>query len=59
MNTLYPIVGIPYDGTPVQEIVTVAPGLTAIYSIIAVAGIMLAVVCGIFNFIHRKKKSVR
>ena len=48
--------GIPNDGTPVAHTVTVHPALTIVYDIIGIAGIILAIACGIFNFINRKKK---
>lgn len=48
--------GIPNDGTPVALTVTVHPALTIVYDIIGIAGIILAIACGIFNFINRKKK---
>ena len=48
--------GIPNDGTPVAQTITVHPALTAIYDIIGIAGIILAIACGIFNFMNRKKK---
>ena len=56
ITVLSMIEGIPNDGTPVSHIVTVHPAITAIYDIAGVAGIILAISCGIFNFIHRKKK---
>ena len=50
--------GIPNDGTPVRNIVTVSPAVTAIYSLASVAGFILAFACAVFNFVHRKKKWV-
>ncbi len=55
---MYPDGLIPYDGVPIEEIVTVAVPLTVIYSAFASAGIIFAVVCLIFNFIFRKNAYV-
>ncbi len=47
---------IPYDGVPIEEIVTVAVPLTVIYSAFATAGIIFNIACLVFNFIMRNKK---
>lgn len=47
---------IPYDGVPNKETVTVHPAVTSIYIILALGGIVFAIVCLIFNFIYRNEK---
>ncbi len=49
---------VPYDGVPIEEIETVAVPLTVVYSILASAGIVFAIVCLTFNFTFRKRRSV-
>ena len=48
--------GIPNDGIPIEDVVTVSVGLTVVYVILAFAGLVFAVVCLIFTLIFRKKK---
>ena len=48
--------GYPPDGTPIQIIHTYKIGLTVLYDLIAVAGLVLAIACAVFNFIFRSKK---
>jgi len=48
--------GIPPDGTPVQIIHTYKTGLVVFYYILAAIGVVLAIVCGVFNFVYRKRK---
>ena len=50
------IVGVPYDGVPVVEVITTHVGLSVIYIIICTGGIIFAVICFIFNFMFRTKK---
>ena len=47
---------IPYDGVPLEEVVSVAVSLTVIFSILNTAGIVFAVACLTFNFIFRNKR---
>ena len=46
----------PYDGVPIEEVVSVDLSLTVIFSVLATVGIAFAVVCLVFNFIFRNKK---
>ena len=46
----------PYDGVPEERNLAVDHSLTVIFSILATAGIVFAVVCLAFNFIFRNKK---
>ena len=48
--------GVPIDGTPIEEVVTVSLGLTVVYVILAAAGIVFAIVCLSFTLIFRNKK---
>ena len=48
--------GIPNDGIPIEEVVTVAVPLTVVYVILAVAGLVFTAVCMIFTVVFRKKK---
>ena len=48
--------GIPSDGIPIEEVVTVAVPLTVVYVILATAGLLFTVVCLAFNFIFRKRR---
>ena len=57
-NGTFLTAGTPYDGEPVQEIVTIHPALTTTMIVLAVAGATFAIACMIFNFVKRKKKSV-
>ena len=49
---------IPYDGVARREIVTVHPALTAVYTVLACAGIVFAIACLIFNYVYRNAKYV-
>ena len=51
--------GIPPDGTPIVVINTLHTALIVIIDIIAVAGIVFATVCLIFNIVFRNKRFVR
>jgi gamma-aminobutyric acid type B receptor len=51
--------GIPNDGIPVEEVVTVSRGLTVVYIILAFAGIVFAVACLLFNLVFRQRVLIR
>ena len=48
--------GIPNDGIPIEEVVTVSTALTVMYVLLAVAGFVFSVVCLLFITIFRRKK---
>ena len=48
--------GFPPDGTPIQVNCSYNIWLTILYDLIAVAGLVFMVVCGVLNFIFRNKK---
>ena len=48
--------GVPIDGVPVEEVVTVSIGLTVMYVMLATAGTVFSFVCLAFTLIFRKKK---
>ena len=48
--------GIPSDGIPIEEVVTVAVPLTVVYVILATAGLLFTFVCLAFNFVFRKRR---
>jgi len=50
------LVGIPFDGVPVEEVVTVHISATVIIVLLATAGLVFTAVCLIFNFVFRKRK---
>ena len=50
--------GVPSDGVPMEEVVTVSLFLTVVYVILATFGIVFAVVCLMFTFIFREKRRV-
>ena len=50
--------GIPNDGIPVEEVVSVSVALTVVYVILATAGLVFAVVCILFNLFFRQKRLV-
>lgn len=47
---------IPYDGVPNMIVATVEVGVTALFSVLATAGLVLTVICLTFNFIYRNTK---
>lgn len=47
---------IPYDGVPLEEVVTISIYITVVYSILAAAGILFAVVCLAFICTLRTRK---
>jgi gamma-aminobutyric acid type B receptor len=51
--------GIPYDGVPFKDVVTVSVALTVVYVILATAGLVFAVACILFNIIFREKRLIR
>ena len=55
---IYCIDGIPYDGEPEVEVVTVHPALTALVLILTTAGVIFAIACMIFNFVYRNRRLV-
>ena len=55
---LYIAAGRPYDGVPDMVTVAVSVVQTVVFSLLAAAGIVFAVVCLIFNFIFRNRKLV-
>ena len=50
--------GIPPDGFPREEIVTVHLSVTVIFVILASVGVVFTIACLIYNFLFRKKKCV-
>ena len=48
--------GVPYDGVPIEKIVSLHVSLTVIFSILATSGIIFAVVCVVLNTHFRDKK---
>ena len=48
--------GIPSDGIPIEEVVTVSIGLTVVYVILASVGIVFAIICLTFTFIFRERR---
>jgi gamma-aminobutyric acid type B receptor len=51
--------GIPNDGIPIEDVVTVSVALTVVYVILATAGLVFAVACILFNIIFREKRLIR
>ena len=47
--------GIPNDGLPIEDIVTVHIGLTVVYVTLATTGLVFAVVCLVFNRCFRQR----
>ena len=48
--------GIPNDGIPDEDIVTVHIGITVVYVTLATTGLVFAVVCLVFNLVFRQKR---
>ena len=48
--------GIPNDGTPIEEVVTVSVALTVVYVVFAVAGLVFTAVCIMFTIIFRERR---
>ncbi len=57
-NSSRSVDGIPYDGKLVSVIVTVSTPLAVVYYLFATAGIILTLVCCVFNYAYRKTKWV-
>ncbi|CAI8029905.1 Gamma-aminobutyric acid type B receptor subunit 2 [Geodia barretti] len=51
--------GIPNDGIPIEDVVTVSVALTVVYVILATTGLVFAVGCLLFNIIFRQRRLVR
>lgn len=47
---------VPYDGMPNRVVDTALTPVTVIIDLLAVVGILFAVVCGTFNFVFRNKR---
>ena len=47
--------GISNDGIPIEDVVTVSVGLTVVYVILAIAGLVFAVFCLLFNLLCKKR----
>jgi hypothetical protein len=52
------VAGVPYDGEPELEVLTVHPALTALVLTLTVAGTTFAIACMIFNFVYRNRRFV-
>ena len=48
--------GVPPDGTPIHITHTYKTGVTVVFYVIALCGVVFSVVCSAFNFIFREKK---
>ena len=48
--------GVPNDGVPIEKTVTVHVSMTVIFSAASAIGIIFAIACVLFNFVHRNKK---
>ena len=48
--------GIPHDGIPLEEDVTIHLALTILISIFVAAGLTFSVVCLVFNIVFRQRK---
>ena len=48
--------GVPNDGIPLEEVVTVSLPLTVIYIIFSVAGIAFSIVCLLFTLMFKNRK---
>ena len=56
MILLFPTGGVPYDGAPRNQLHLNSPVLVYVYSIAALAGIVFAAVCLVFNIVFRNRK---
>ena len=52
------IAGVPYDGEPLLEIVTVHPILTVFVIALTAMGAIFGIACMIFNFVYRNRRLV-
>ena len=48
--------GLPYDGLPREEVISIHPSLTAIVALLVAVGLTFSVVCIVFNIVFRKRK---
>jgi len=48
--------GIPYDGVPLEQVVTVHISVTVIVVFLAFCGIILTAACLVFNFVFRERR---
>ena len=48
--------GTPYDGRPIDVAETVEISLMVVFIVLATVGIVLAIICLVFNFIFRERK---
>jgi len=48
--------GVPYDGVPLEQVVTVHTSVTVIIIFLVCCGIILTAACLIFNFVFRDRK---
>ena len=49
--------GVPIDGVPNLKVVTVSLGVTVVYMMLATTGFGFAIVCLLFTFVFRNKRS--
>ena len=54
----YPTDGYPPDGTPIVILSTINIALTAVCYSFTICGLVLAIVCFIFNFVFRNRRQV-
>ena len=52
----YPLGGLPFDGVPIEELVSVHISVTSVFVVLSTAGIAFAIFCTIFNITFRQKK---
>ena len=50
------LVGIPPDGTPIKVTNTIQIFLVIIFDVLAVVGIIFALICLVFNIVFKNKK---
>ena len=48
--------GIPPDGSPIHITRTYKPGVTVVFYVLALCGVIFSIVCFAFNLIFREKK---
>ncbi|CAI8039800.1 Gamma-aminobutyric acid type B receptor subunit 2 [Geodia barretti] len=51
--------GVPIDGVPIEEVVTVSMGLTVVYVILAAAGLVFTTTCLVFTIFFRNERLIR
>ena len=47
---------VPYDGIPSEETISINAAVTALFVILATAGVAFTVICLLFNIIFRNSK---